>query len=39
MLQIFKEIELAIPETVKVTVNAREIHVSGPRGELTKVIV
>lgn len=37
MLQIFKEIELAIPSEVTVTLHARKATVSGPRGELTKV--
>lgn len=37
MLQIYKDLDLAIPEDVEVTINSREIHVKGPRGELHKV--
>lgn len=37
MLQIYKDLDLAIPEDVEVAINSREIHVKGPRGELHKV--
>jgi ribosomal protein L6P/L9E len=37
MLQIFKEVELAIPSDVTVTLHSRQATVKGPRGELTKV--
>lgn len=37
MLQIFKEVELAIPSEVQVSLHARTATVKGPRGELTKV--
>ncbi|CAO1636680.1 unnamed protein product [Parajaminaea phylloscopi] len=36
MLQIYKEVELAIPSDVTVTLHARQATVKGPRGELTK---
>ncbi|PWN22770.1 putative RPL9A-ribosomal protein L9.e [Microstroma glucosiphilum] len=36
MLQIFKEVELAIPSDVTVTLHSRQATVKGPRGELTK---
>lgn len=39
MLQIFKEVELAIPSEVQVSLHARQATVKGPRGELTKVRV
>lgn len=37
MLAIEKSIDLAIPEDVEVSVNARKITVKGARGTLTKV--
>ncbi len=37
MLAVYKDLELAIPDDVEVTVHARTVTVKGPRGELTKV--
>ena len=37
MLQIYKGLDLAIPENVEVKIDSRIVTVKGPRGELTKV--
>lgn len=37
MLQIYKDLDLAIPENVEVKIDSRVVTVKGPRGELTKV--
>lgn len=37
MLQIYKDVELEIPEGVTVELHARDITVTGPRGVLKKV--
>lgn len=37
MLQIYKELDLEIPQNIEVKVDSRVITVKGPRGELTKV--
>lgn len=37
MLQIYKDLDLAIPENVEVKIDSRIVTVKGPRGELTKV--
>lgn len=37
MLQIYKEVDLAIPENVEVIIDSRVVTVKGPRGQLTKV--
>lgn len=37
MLQIYKDLELDIPSDVTVEIHARNIKVTGPRGELEKV--
>lgn len=39
MLQIYKELDLEIPQDIDVKVDSRVITVKGPRGELTKVRV
>ena len=37
MLQLYKDLDLEIPEGVTVELHARQATVKGPRGELTKV--
>ncbi|KAK0529333.1 60S ribosomal protein L9B [Tilletia horrida] len=37
MLQLYKDLDLEIPEGVEVTLHSRMATVKGPRGELTKV--
>lgn len=37
MLQIYKDLDLAIPEGIEVKIDSRIVTVKGPRGELTKV--
>lgn len=37
MLQVYKDVELAIPEGIEVKLHARKATIKGPRGELTKV--
>lgn len=39
MLQIFKELDLAVPADVSVSVSSRVFTVKGPRGSLTKVSI
>ena len=39
MLQIFKELDLPVPEGVTVSVSSRVFTVKGPRGSLTKVSI
>ncbi|PWN27451.1 ribosomal protein L6 [Jaminaea rosea] len=36
MLQVYKDVELAIPEGIEVKLHARKATIKGPRGELTK---
>lgn len=39
MLQIYKELDLAVPADVTVSVSSRVFTVKGPRGSLTKVSI
>lgn len=39
MLQVYKDVELAIPEGIEVTLHSRKATIKGPRGELTKVSI
>lgn len=39
MLQIFKELDLAVPADVTVSISSRVFTVKGPRGTLTKVSI
>lgn len=39
MLQVYKDLDLDIPEGVEVKLHARTVTIKGPRGELTKVSV
>ena len=39
MLQIYKELDLEIPQDIEVKVESRVITVKGPRGELSKVSI
>lgn len=39
MLQIFKELDLAVPADITVSISSRVFTVKGPRGTLTKVSI